>query len=56
MNIFKRLSLDIEEVSHNEVTDFDTNYIVNRLRNIDLDNLTPLEAFNIISELKGMYG
>ena len=55
MNIFKRLSLDIEEVKYNEVTDFDTNYIVNRLRNIELDNLTPLEALNIISELKGMY-
>lgn len=55
MNIFKRLSLDIEEVNSNEITDFDTNYIVNRLRNIELDNLTPLEALNIISELKGMY-
>lgn len=55
MNIFKRLSLDIEEVSNNEITDLDVNYIVNRLKNIDVNSLTPIEAFNIIKELKEKY-
>ena len=53
MNIFKRLNLDIEEVKSNN--DLDSNYILNRIKDIDINKLTPLEAFNIIRELKEKY-
>lgn len=55
MNIFKRLSLEIEEVTLNEVTDLDANYIINKIKSIDINTLTPLEAFEIIKELKEKY-
>lgn len=55
MNIFKRLNLNIDEVNFNEVTEYDTNYILNKLKSIDMNRLTPLDAFNIIKELKEKY-
>lgn len=48
INIFKRSNLDIEEVSFDEVTDYDVNYIVKKLKKIDINTLTPIDAFNII--------
>ena len=55
MNIFKRLDLDIEEVSCNEITDYDVSYLLNRLKSIDINEITPIEALNIIKELKEKY-
>lgn len=53
MNILNRL--DIEVVGFNEITDYDVNYIINRLKEIDMNNLTPIDVFNIIKELKEKY-
>lgn len=55
MNIFNRLNLNIEEVLDNEVSCENIDYILNRLKKIDINSLSPMEAFEIIKELKGVY-
>lgn len=55
MKIFERLGLNIEEVNYNDnINDLDS-YIIKRIRKIDINKLTPIEAFNIIKELKDKY-
>lgn len=57
MKIFDRLGIDIEEVSYNDSNGDDLNieYIIKTLKDIDINKLTPLEAFDIIKKFKDRY-
>lgn len=56
LNIFKNLGLDVDII--NEIKK-DTNEniskkIIKRIKNLDIDTLTPVKAINILNELKGL--
>ena len=48
LSIFKEIGLNIKVI--NDLND--DNVLVNRIKNIDLDNTTGIEALNILKELK----
>lgn len=56
LNIFKNLGLDVEII--NEIKK-DTNEniskkVIKKIKNLDIDTLTPIKALNILNELKGL--
>ncbi len=55
MSIFNRLNLNIEEVMDNGLSCENVDYILDKLKGIDINNLTPLEAFDIVREFKKIY-
>ena len=54
LTIFKNLGLDIEVINDLYGSSKENiNRILDILNNIDIDNLTPMDAFNIIKKLRG---
>ena len=56
LNIFKNLGLDVDII--NEIKK-DTNEnisrrIIKKIKNLDIDTLTPVKALNILNEFKGL--
>ena len=56
MDIFKNLGLDVEivnRIDENENKDISTK-IIKKIKNINIDALTPVKALNILNEFKDM--
>ena len=54
MDIFKNLGLDVEivnRIDENENKDISTK-IIKKIKNINIDALTPVKALNILNEFK----
>lgn len=52
MNLFNKLGIDIEIVKDNNIDI--SNKIINKLREVNVDMITPVESLNILHELKVM--
>lgn len=49
LNLFKNLNINVK-VIENDIDNKEV--IINRIKNIDIDNTSPIKALNILSELK----
>ena len=56
LNIFKNLGLDVDIVDEikKETNENISRRIIKKIKNLDIDNLTPVKALNILNEFKGM--
>ncbi len=49
LNLFKNLNINVK-IIENDIDNKEV--IINRIKNIDIDNTSPIKALNILSELK----
>ena len=56
LNIFKNLGLDVDIVDEikKETNENISRRIIKKIKNLDIDTLTPVKALNILNEFKGL--